>query len=338
MSFRSVSKRGVAAAVIPVVTGLALAGGGAALASTRSPGLHQTARIALGSTSSIFKNVFTQAPNGVVFFSKGTVVYAVVRNSAPAVAVHAGGQVMALAANSADLFVQVGLKVTAYRRTDGLPVRTWTLTSPVTPITLAGLIAVGNTLWSYTDWGTDSSGFEFGRVSRISTTSATVHVVDKQAYPADWAANSSGLYFQDARGADNKGFLVHVTPAGVVHAKRGPVDWPMALAGGKLYELSFHSSGPQFIDGFSTSTLARVSSAQVSSADRNIAGANLGLLVLALPCSQLTCASSTVSKLSAGGAATGTLSVPHAFYLLSGPGGAVVEFTAGHMFLVRFGT
>jgi hypothetical protein len=68
-----------------------------------------------------------------VFYSNGSFVYVVVGNSAPALAVTASGTVLAQAANTSDLFVQVGLTVTAYRRSDASVIRHWTLTSPVTP-------------------------------------------------------------------------------------------------------------------------------------------------------------------------------------------------------------
>lgn len=343
MSLRTARTRFIARVMIPAVAGLGLAAAGAlpagAAARPANPALHQAARIALGSSGNIFKNIFTEAPNGNIFFSKGSVVYVVVGNTAPKVALHAGGTVLALAANSADLFVQTGLTVTEYKRSDGSAVRHWTLTSPVTPITQAGLISVGSTLWSWTDWGTDSSGFEYARLSRISTGSATVHIVDKQAWPANMAADTSGLYYEDARGAANAGFLVHVTASGASTARKGPVGWPLALSGGKFYQLLFHNnSSHQFVDGYSKTSLARVSSGQVPNADRNINGTSLGLLALAEPCTHLTCATASVSKLAANGSASGTLTVPNAFEFVPGSHAAVIEFSGGHMFLVRIGS
>ena len=55
------------------------------------PALHKMATIALGSTSNIFKNIFTQAPDGAVFFSRGSVVYVQKGTAAPQVALHAAG-------------------------------------------------------------------------------------------------------------------------------------------------------------------------------------------------------------------------------------------------------
>lgn len=302
-----------------------------------NPALHQKARIALGATSSIFNNIFTEAPDGTVFYSNGKVVSVVTGDSAPKVALHASGNVQALAANDKDLFVQVGLTITEYTRSNGSRVRHWKVTSPFTPITTAGLTSVGNTLWSWTDWSTDSSGFEFGRLSRINITSTAVHIVDKQMYPGDVAANSGGLFYQDARGSSNSGFLVHVSPGGATHARKSQVDVPMSLAGGKLYELTFHGSSTRpFLDGISTRTLARVSSAQLGKTDVAIGSSSAGLVVVAANCHALTCANATVSRLAGTGSASGKLSVPFEFELVpGGPSVAVVEFTKGHMFLAR---
>jgi len=335
-------KKGMQAAVL--ISGLlaasfgqalpAMAASGATVARAAVPALHKMATIALGSTSNIFKNIFTQAPDGAVFFSRGSVVYVQKGTAAPQVALHASRSVLALAASTSRLFVQTGLTVTEYNRAGGAKVRQWTLTSPVTPITIAGLLVVGQTLWSWTDWGTDSSGFEFARLSRINITAA-VHVVDKQAYPVDVAANSSGAFFEDARGTRGVGNLVHVTPSGGVHARRGPVEALLALVGGRLHQMLFHADGHQYIDTYGAASLARLSSARISDNDRMFAGTGLGLIVLNEPCQHLVCAKANVSKLAANGSRTGTVTVPNAFSVLTGKNGAVVTVTGGHMFLVR---
>ena len=306
-----------------------------AIAVHRAPSLHRTATIALGSTRNIFKNIFTQAPDGAVFYSRGSVVYVQKGSTVPRVALHAGRPVLALAASSSKLFVETGLTVTEYNRSGGAKVRHWTLTSPVTPITIAGLLVAGQTLWSWTDWGTDSSGFEFARLSRINTNAAAVHVVDKQAYPVDVAASTAGAFYEDARGTNSLGYLVHATPTGSVHARRGPVGALLALAGGRLDQLAFHADGHQYIDTYSTASLRRSSSARISDNDRMFAGTGLGLVVLNEPCPRLVCATATVSKLAANGSLTGTLTVPDAFSVLTGPKGAVVTVSRGHMSLVR---
>lgn len=343
MSLRITRRAGIALAVLPALTGLVVAGAGVAAAAehqparTVSPALVQDARIELFTTASIFKNVFTEAPNGNVFYSRGSVVYVVVRNTAPAVAEHAGGQVIALAANRADLFVQTGLTVTAYSRSTGAAVRHWTLTSPVTPITSAGLLAVGNTVWSWTDWATDESGFEYAKLSTFSATSAAVHTVDSMMYPGDWAAGTSGLYYEDVRGAGNVNHLAHVTPGGTLTTRAQPnADAPMALSGGRVDVLSFHN-GHQNIDTYATTTLARLSTAHAANDDRAIAGTTAGLIALFQGCDELACLNATVSNLAVNGNSSGALTVPRAFELLAGPSAGVIEVVNRHVFLVRVG-
>ena len=68
---------------------------------------------------------------------------------------------LAVAATSADLLVDVGSKVSAYSLCDGRLLRTWTLKGSPAAVTSAGLFPVGGTVWAYTDWATDSSGFEY---------------------------------------------------------------------------------------------------------------------------------------------------------------------------------
>jgi|ERR1022692_462683 hypothetical protein len=342
MSVMTVLRRGLVSAAIPVAAAVVVAGAGplasaqAAVGSpahAAAPGLHKTARILLGSAGNVFSDSFTEAPNGALFYSLGSTVYVVRGNSARRVALHAGKPVIALAANASDLFVQTGLTVTEYSRSNDVRLRHWTLTSPRTPITSAGLCAVGGTLWSWTDWATDSSGFQFAKVSRIVTSSSAVHTVATQAYPGDMAANSTGLYYEGQRGS--RGYLGHSTPSGVVRTRRQPaVDAPLALSGGAVDTLSF--SNHVFINSYSASTLARRSSRRVSASDRSIADTGAGLLVLTQPCASQTCSSSTVSKLSVShGTTSGTLRVPGAGILLSGPSAAVIEVSRGSMFLVR---
>jgi hypothetical protein len=137
------------------------------------------------------------------------------------------------------------------------------------------------------------------------------------------------------RGSKSLGNLVHVTPSGGVHAHRGPVGALLALAGGRLDQMSFHANGHQYLDTYSTTTLRRLSSAQISDNDRMFAGTGLGLIVLNEPCAHLVCAKATVSKLATNGSRGGTLTVPNAFSVLTGRDGAVVTVSHGHMSLVR---
>jgi hypothetical protein len=330
----------VLSAIALAVAGLvaAVPGARAAVRTSAAPALHGHT-ISLGTTSDVFGEAFTEAPDGAVFYSRGSVVYVVDGEKAPAIALHAGHTVLALAANSSDLFVETGLQVTQYRRSDGAQVRHWTLTSPVTPVTSAGLYAVGDTVWSWTDWSTDESGFEYAEVSRIHTSSSAVHVVDTFAFPADMSADSAGLYFETEHGVN--GYLGHANPAtSTVQLRKAPVDAPLALADGRVDELVPGSSSANVLS-YNASTLALVSSKKVPEKDTGIAGTGLGLLVLAQGCGGFPCSSATVGKLNVStGGTSGALRTPGAYQLLAGPSAAVIEVSDVHgtradMFLVR---
>jgi hypothetical protein len=336
MSSLTVLRRGrLAGAVIPAlaiaIAGLVVASSGA-LAAPRNPAhaaLHAGPKVSLGPTTNVFANVFNEGPDGSLYYSRGSVVYRVIGNGKPKAEVHASARVLALAANQADLFVQTGLTVTEYRLSNGSKVKHWTLSSPVVPITSAGLLAVGSTVWSWTDWGTDESGFEFATVSRIATSGSAAHVISKSAYPGQMSANASGLYFQSNSTKASTNFLNHVTPSGAVKAKKisAAVGVPLALSGGQVDLLIFGTHVR--VNAYNASTLAQLSSKKVSGNDENLAGVSFGLLVEAQACGK-KCSPPTVSKLNAStGAASGTISLPGTAVLLPGPSAGVIEVNHG---------
>ena len=295
--------------------------------TARTQALHGI-RIALGATSSLYANAFTEAPGGAVFFSRGAVVYVVEGNRAPVVALHAAGTVHALGANGSDLFVETGLRVTEYSRSTGSQLRHWTLTSLSAPVTSAGLYVAGDTVWAWTDWATDGSGFEYAQVDRMHSTSPAVRVVDRDAFPADMSADGAGLYFETVHGVTDS--LAQASPTtSAVRYRKAPVDAPLALAGGRVDLLAFGSSAADVLS-YNASTLALVSSKRVPQTDGSIVGTGLGLLVLAR---------STVGRLNvATGGSSGVLRTPGAYQLLNGP--AVIEATSvrgthANLFLVR---
>ncbi len=338
MSMRNVVRSARRPLVIVVMAGLALSGLGgglpSALAATR--GLHTTASVSLGRGSI---GQYAEAPDGAVYYSRGSKVYVVHGTSAPTLAVQAGGTVLALAANSSELFVDVGRTVTGYGLPGGASLQHWTLSSPFA-VTSAGLFAVGGTVWAWTDWATDASGLEYANVSRFTPSSATVHQVSAGvAYPIYLAADSAGLYYQAVRSDGANGYLVHVTPSGSSRrATDANIDGPLALAGGRV-ELLVPNYGSQvsyYVDGYSATSLARVFSRHVSGADVDLAGTGAGLLVLAASCSSRVCSSATVSQLSTTtGATISTVAVPYALDLLAGPSAAAITDNSGSYYLVR---
>jgi hypothetical protein len=337
-------RRALARATTPALAGLAASGlvisgvAGALPSAQAAPAhLHKTGTVAIGAASSSFSFDFSEAPNGAVYYSRGKRVYVVNGTSAPSLRLTASGNVLAVTANSTELFVDIGRTVTAYQRSTGKKLRQWTLRSLEFP-TSAALYAVGSTVWAWTDPATDTSGFEFANVDRFTTSSAAVHLVSKSnAYPADMAADSAGLYFERIRANDTNGYLVHVTPAGSAHRVTNVnINAPLALAGGRVELLAVHAYGHTYLDSYGPATLARKSSKRVSGNDRDVAGTGAGLLVLDVPCAAASCPSASVIQASAStGGTVSALTVPGAQALVPGSSAVVVTDKAGKLFLVR---
>ena len=134
-----------------MVSGIA---GAVPSAQAATANLHKTGTVSIGPATISFSYDFSEAPNGAVYYSRGKKVYVVNGISAPSVQLTAGGNVLAVAASSKELFVDVGRTVTAYQRSNRKKLRQWTLLSSKPP-TSAGLYAVGSTVWAWTDPSTD---------------------------------------------------------------------------------------------------------------------------------------------------------------------------------------
>jgi hypothetical protein len=325
------------AVTLPVVAGLAavsLAIAPAARAVSAAPAaaaaasLHVTGKVDLGRLGPFFSNVLTEAPNGNVYYSRGAIVYVVKGNHAPVAALRASGPVLAVTATSSDLLVEVGSTVSAYALSNGHRLRSWTLPS-VAKITSAGLYAVGSTVWAFTDWATDESGFQYATVDRLTLSSPVVHRVSaNNVYPADMAANSAGLYYEGIIGAGDFIFRDQSSGALRKHADVN-IDAPLALAAGNVYLLSIHENqgGNTYLDAFRGSTLAGLFSIRVANSDTDVAGTGIGLLLLG---------ANKVSLLNTGNGHVATsLSVPGAATLVPGPSAAVVTVIHSTTYLLR---
>jgi hypothetical protein len=252
MSIMNVVRRCRPAAARPVTAGLAatglvaasLAAAGLAIAPAAQAtstararaaagGLHVVGTINLGPAST-FSYVLGEAPNGDVYYAQGSIVYRVSGDNAPVKWLQASGTVQAVAANKSDLIVDVGRTVSAYALSSGHRLRTWKLPS-IAKVTSAGLFAVGrHTVYAYTDWATDESGFEYANVDRMSLSSPAVHRVTKNnAYPADLAANAAGVYYEGIKGS--KDYLFRAPPSGSVRRHGDAnIDAPLALSAGNV--------------------------------------------------------------------------------------------------------
>jgi hypothetical protein len=336
MSIMNVWRKGLTAAALPAVAALGAAGlaiAAPAQAASTAPaqaGLHVAGTVDLGRLGNSFSYVFSEDPHGNVYYARGPVVYEVKGDHSPVTALRASGPVLAVAATSSDLFVDVGHTVSAYARSDGRRLRTWTLPGSET-FTSAGLYPVGTTVWAYTDWATDESGFEYANVDRFSLSSPAVHSVSaNNAYPADMAADSAGLYYEGIAGAGISDYVFRAPPSGSPrrHADTD-IDAPLALAAGNVYLLAIHENqnGHTYLDAFRGSTLGSVFSLRVSDSDTDVAGTGLGLLLLG---------GNKVSLLNPGnGHAVVTLSVPGEATLVPGPSAAVVTVSHSVTYLLR---
>jgi hypothetical protein len=345
MSVINVLRRARLSVSLPAIACLAAAGlatapaahaaspvsAGSATARPAHAGLHVSGTIDLGRLGPSFSYVLTEAPNGDVYYALGKVVYRVRGDHAPVAVLHASAPVLAVAATWADLFVDVGSKVSAYSLCDGRLLRSWNLPGSIAPATSAGLFPVGSTVWAYTDWATDESGFEYANVYRVGLSSPAVHVISKNiAYPADMAADSAGLYYEGVTSAGINGYVYRAASAGpsLRHSDVN-VDAPLALAGGNVYLLAVHDNqgGHSYLDAFRGSTLSPLFSYRVSDVDSDVAGTGLGLLLLG---------GGKVSLLNpASGHSVTALSVPGAVILVPGPCAAVVTVKGSTTYLLR---
>ena len=161
--------------------------------------------------------MLTEAPNGDVYYALGKVVYRVRGDHAPVAVLHASAPALAVAATPGDLLADVGSKVSAYSLRDGRLLRSWNLPGSVAPATSAGLFPVSNTVWAYTDWATDESGFEYA--IRLPVRPVVADGARRQrkndAYPADMAADPVWLVLRgDHRRRDQRLRLTAPQPAG----------------------------------------------------------------------------------------------------------------------------
>jgi len=342
-------RRGLVAVAVTATTGLAvLAFGGPpaarAVATTAGPTTPATvtaARLHLTGTAvklpgNSEPSAISEAPNGSVYYASGPSVYVVTGSSASRV-LTINRPVLALAANSAGLFVQAGRTVTQYNSAAG-PVRTWTLRSPHVP-TAAGLYAVRGSLWAWTDYAADGGSLRYADVYRFSVSSATVFRVSTgDAYPAEMAADAAGAFYQAA--INNASYLVQVTPAGVVHRVRySGLGLRPTLSGGRVQFLADRvddGKSSVYLDSYSQDTLARDYSRRVSTSDQAIAGTGAGLLLLSDPCGTLACSSATVSELKhRTGATESTVAVKGALAVVAGRAAAAISYQDDAYFLVR---
>jgi hypothetical protein len=329
------------AATVLALTGTA---GWASPVSPPSDGsLAVTSRVDLGasSTTEMDEMVDAEAGDGTFYFARNSTVDAVRGAVAPQEVLHATGKVLALAATAADLYVQTGLTVGDYSLPGGALRRSWALPperfAPHSPPTSAGLLAAGGVVWSWTDWSTDFSGFEYANVQELSAVGPPRPITD-DAYPSDMAADATGLYYEETVGADS--YLVHVTANGAKTLSRPSqvMDAPMAIAPGSVLLFGVKEpSGDPYLFRFSPTSLAALGSVRLGSEILFAVETSAGLLTIG--CNPARCASNAVGLLDPLTAAvSGSVVVPGLVALVKGSAPAALAEVGGHGYLVRLGT
>jgi hypothetical protein len=289
--------------------------------------------------------IVAEAADGSVFYSSGEAIYVVDGDSPPVVALHPGATVLAMAAGSADLYVVTPNALVAFSRSTGSQVASWPLTASQQTPTSAG-VQLGNdgTVWVWTDWATDSSGYEEATLYVIPAGSTQVSVISQEVEPGSLVADGSYAYFVQDSSSGAGANLVEWTPS-AASPPGASVVGPSVGAD----ELVAFSEGQVVLDGDNTSTGSTLAaydpadlqtpgsgptlatSVPAPAAVASMAPTGAGLLLLS--CSGSNCG--TVSQFEQStGATTSTLAVTGADTLL-GPFPAVVTVESGVLHLVR---
>jgi hypothetical protein len=294
--------------------------------------LHLSSAIGLGRLGSSFADQFTEDPAGNVFYFRGSAVYEVkISASKPNTALHVRGTVLAVAASTSDLFVDVGRTVTEYRRSNHHRVRSWTLARQPAAPTSAGLLLSGSTVWAWTDWASDESGFQYASLSRFTTGSAVVHkVASNNVYPGDMAADSTGLYYEAVSKSETN-YIAHVTPSGAIRRRNDAnIDAPLAVYSGDIYLLAINeTSDKTYLDSFTEPNLGVNFSAQESSRYNDMTASILGVMVLGGGKVSLVLTSFDKGQIAQ------SVGIRHGLVLLPGPETGVITGSGGKTYLVR---
>lgn len=165
----------------------------------------------------------TEAPNGAFFYaasaiqdSKGrpvggtaatNVVKVVDGTSAPAVAEHAPGRVVGLAADAIDLYVATPTEVIRYSRTTGDEIHTWPLLTD--PVNSATMVTAGKWLYVLTGFQCDYCGINTDTLLALNLVTGARHVLSTEAWPMGLAGTEQYVYYF---GGDHG--LVRVRPNG----------------------------------------------------------------------------------------------------------------------------
>ena len=296
-----------------------------------------SADIDLGVFSTRVQPVAAEAPNGTVFYAAGQVVMVVSGSGTPQAAEHPGAEVLGLGASSTTLYVVIPQALIAYSRSTGNQSGRWALTgSPATPTT-AGVAVGGNgDVWVWTDWATDSSGYEYAMLYAVLSGAAKADVVATEIEPGTLTTDGTHAFFLVASKNSLGANLMEATPlssgssVGLTAEAAAPTQ---ALVGFSRSQVVLYSQ-PDSLYTYTPGASGTSHVATHAALPAGVAGTSSGLLFLT--CSKQAC--TTVTQVNQSSGAQGvSVAVPASSEILLGPDPAVLGVESGHLHLVRLG-
>jgi hypothetical protein len=271
-----------------------------------------------------------------VFYAAGRVVMVIDGDAAPQVAEHVGAQVLALGASTSALYVVTPQALIAYSRSSGNQFARWQLpATPAIPTTAGVTVGESGTVWVWTDWATDASGYEYATVFAVPPGAAKAQVVSQVAQPGSLTTDGVHAFFLAADGNSTGARLMETTAAagssgaaGLVTVAAAP---PMSLAAFSQSQVLLYLQ-PSSLYAYTPGSSGLGTIRAPIGASVSFAGTSAGLLFLT--CTKTACSTVTQVDQSTGAVGPSVL-VPTNGGLLLGPDPVVAGVQSGHLHLVR---
>jgi hypothetical protein len=248
---------------------------------------------------------------------------------------HASGTVLAIAATSANLYIETAKSISEYELAGAPWEGSWNLPAGIAPsaITQAGMSIDNGHLWTWTDWSTDESGYEYASITEVpSLMTWTDDVIAKNtAAPGDVAVSSLGYFYLNndrfVRGEPN-GTQVRSSVTGDASEARvatwGTTAWLLAIRG---------ANSANYLDTYNATNMTRTRAVHLTHETWGILGTASGLWAIENHTVPTGSDAYVVSVNDHTGAETELVDVPGAVTLLSGPKAAVLVERASHLYL-----
>jgi hypothetical protein len=244
--------------------------------------------------------------------------------------------VLGLGASSSDLYVVTPQALIAYSRPDGSQTGRWALTgSPATP-TSAGVVVGGNgDVWVWTDWATDSSGYEYAMMYAVLPGAAKADSVGTSVEPGTLTTDGTHAFFLVASKNSLGASLIEATPAApggspAVSVQTAAPAPTQAIVGFSQSQVVLYSQ-PSSLYTYTPGSPGAAKVSTHAGLPVLVAGTSSGLLFLT--CSKECVTVTQVNQ--ATGASGSSVTIPANSNILLGPDPAVIGVESGHLHLVR---